>query len=590
MVFDPSSAFLRYVRLGDREILRGVFGAVRNRNWDTVAPDVRDVRVDEAHDRFMLTFEAICCDDDVDFVWRGEVTGAADGAVTYMFDGEARAAFSKNRIGLCALHPIRECAGRPCRVDHVDGSVTEGVFPHLVSPHQPFRSVRSITHAVDAGVRATVTFAGDVFEMEDQRNWTDASFKTYSTPLHLPFPVRLEAGARVRQAVRLQLEGTVPRAMAPAVASRGAHVRVKWLGSRSRPRIGFQMAGDPGDAAQASLAMLRPDHIRADLPLSSPGWRERLHAASRVALRAGAHVHAALFLSDAGERELAEVRAEVDAHGMPIGLWLVFHAAEKATGPRWIALAHRVLGDATPLAAGTNAYFAELNRNRPPAGSPILPCFSINPQVHAFDDRSIVETLEAQRSTVETARSFSVRPVVISPVTLRPRFNPNATDADAGRPPEADLRQRTAFGAAWTLGTLARLAASPDVHSLTFFEIAGPRGVMDEDGRLFPVGHVFAAIAGWERVTDAESDVPLRADVLALEDSSGRRRVLLAGLHDEPVQVTVEGIAGTATRAVIGDSSFGAPAQLRAVRGRVELELPATSVTILDLDRSAQAP
>ena len=35
--------------------------------------------------------------------------------------------------------------------------------------------------------------------MEDQRNWTDASFKTYSTPLELPFPVELSAGEQIRQ-------------------------------------------------------------------------------------------------------------------------------------------------------------------------------------------------------------------------------------------------------------------------------------------------------------------------------------------------------------------------------------------------------
>lgn len=29
-------------------------------------------------------------------------------------------------------------------------------------------------------------FEGDVFEMEDQRNWTDASYKTYCTPWGCP--------------------------------------------------------------------------------------------------------------------------------------------------------------------------------------------------------------------------------------------------------------------------------------------------------------------------------------------------------------------------------------------------------------------
>ena len=40
---------------------------------------------------------------------------------------------------------------------------------------------------------ANVAFDGDIFEMEDQRNWTDASYKIYSTPLRLPFPCRCAA-------------------------------------------------------------------------------------------------------------------------------------------------------------------------------------------------------------------------------------------------------------------------------------------------------------------------------------------------------------------------------------------------------------
>ncbi len=39
--------------------------------------------------------------------------------------------------------------------------------------------------------------------MEDQRNWTDASYKTYSTPLALPFPVEIRAGETVEQTVTL---------------------------------------------------------------------------------------------------------------------------------------------------------------------------------------------------------------------------------------------------------------------------------------------------------------------------------------------------------------------------------------------------
>ena len=48
---------------------------------------------------------------------------------------------------------------------------------------------------------------GDAFEMEDQRNWTDASYKTYVRPLALPWGYTLAKGSRHEQSVRLSFTG-----------------------------------------------------------------------------------------------------------------------------------------------------------------------------------------------------------------------------------------------------------------------------------------------------------------------------------------------------------------------------------------------
>ena len=54
-----------------------------------------------------------------------------------------------------------------------------------------------------------------------------------------------------------------------------------------------------------------------------------------------------------------------------------------------------------------------------------LVCYSINPQVHAFDNLSLIETLSAQPETVKSARQFSNNKfIAVSPITLKMRFNP----------------------------------------------------------------------------------------------------------------------------------------------------------------------
>ena len=59
--------------------------------------------------------------------------------------------------------------------------------------------MQSISHGTPSGGEVTISFTGDLFEMEDQRNWTDASYKTYSTPLRIPYPAPI-AQRRTRAA------------------------------------------------------------------------------------------------------------------------------------------------------------------------------------------------------------------------------------------------------------------------------------------------------------------------------------------------------------------------------------------------------
>ena len=91
------------------------------------------------------------------------LTGTPEGTISFEFDGTAESDFRRNRIGICVLHPILECAGKPCSIEKPDGTLEPGVFPEAISPHQPFRQIRAISHEPIPGVRAEVRFEGDVF-------------------------------------------------------------------------------------------------------------------------------------------------------------------------------------------------------------------------------------------------------------------------------------------------------------------------------------------------------------------------------------------------------------------------------------------
>lgn len=618
MLFEPETGFLRCVRLGGREILRGVYAAVRDRNWGTVAPRISNLQADRREDGFRLTFDVECKEGEIDFFWRGSLSGEPYGRVMFRMEGEARSTFLRARIGFCVLHPVRECAGHPCRVETADGAEERGAFPLYISPHQPFREMRAITHEVVPGLHSEVRFEGDIFEMEDQRNWTDASFKTYCTPLRIPYPIEVRAGDRITQSVTLTLKGTVPPV--PAQTPEEVTIELHPQEARPLPAIGLGMAshGEPlTDREIDRLRALHLSHLRVDLALSDPGFRAAMRQAAAEASDLEAGLEAALFLSDEAEAELAALLDELETHRPPVRRWLVFHQADKSTGERWLRLARAALRRYDPdagLGAGTNAYFTELNRERPPVAAADFICYSINPQVHAFDNRSLVENLEAQAFTVASAREFcGGRPIVISPVTLRPRFNPNATGPEAPpapgeMPAQVDPRQMSLFGAGWTLGSLKYLAES-GVQSVTYYETTGWRGVMEQaagpplterfpsvPGGVFPLYHVLADAGKFAggRVVRSVSSEPLAVECLALTD--GREsRLLVANLEGRPRRVRLGiGKAGDPVRLLRLDDTnaeqaIRSPEAFRVERPVLahprevsELELPPYGLARLD--------
>lgn len=551
MTFDRDGAFLRHVRFGDVEVVRGVFAAIRDQDWNTIPFTVHDFELDPAADSFTLQFLARCDEGSIRFDWKGTVTGTAEGVVRFKFDGEAVISFMKNRIGLCVLHPIQECAGRPCEVEHTDGSLVAGEFPRRISPHQPFKDLRAITHEVRRGVRARVSLHGEVFEMEDQRNWTDASFKTYSTPLDLPFPVEIQAGSTVAHEVTIELlRDRMATALRESVAPRGgtANIAVNFDTSRPPAQIGLGMATCEellSESGITRLSQLQPHHLRVDLKLDRQNWLHHAQAAIDISKRVGCALEVALFATSTADVAWQESLKLFRSQGAAIARWLVFHADSKATPQTLAQAAHESLSewdDSIPIVVGTEAYFAELNRHRPKVHPKSQVCYSINPQVHAFDNLSMSETLGAHRWTVDSARELFSCPVVVSPVTLRPRFNPNATSIDSnadGSKPETDARQITGFAAAWTVGALSQLTTHPGVASVTFYETHGPRGVMYESGNAYPVFHVFESVFESKHVCEAAVSHPLEIAAIGLMRSDGSRAVIIGNMSDQQQTVIV---------------------------------------------------
>ena len=239
------------------------------------------------------------------------------------------------------------------------------------------------------------------------------------------------------------------------------------------------------------------------------------------------------------------------------------------------------------IGGGTRAYFTELNRATLPLAEMEIATYAINPQVHAFDNASLTETLAAQAETVRSARAIvGERPIAVGPITLAPRFNPNATGAEAplpegALPPNVDYRQPSLFAAGWLAGSINALA-NAGADALTYFETTGWKGLIERSdhplrvlafyswpGMVFPVYHVLADVAEFRNgeVLPVSVSDPLRVQALALREGV-RLRLVLANMRDTEATVTVDGLKlrEITQRALNAETAFAAasdPSQFR---------------------------
>lgn len=515
------NGFLRYFRLNHQEILRMVYFTVRDQDWNTVPGVVQDEKISGNSDSFTIRYTYSVVQAPVHFQWKVAIDGSSDGTIQFKISGVALSSFLKNRIGFCILHPVSKLAGQLCSIGHPDGTVSLRNFPEFVSPYQPFVNIRSMEWMAGENTRARLAFEGDVFETEDQRNWTDASYKTYCTPLHLPFPVKQSAGTEINQSVTFALSGQLP---VNEVTS-GDIIFITATGEpKPFPQIGLGMQAEglfPDNNESSLLLRAGFSHLRADIFLSRSNWQKILANAFEQCYLLQMQLAPAIFCGADLERELPSLLDMLTANSNAIYSVLLFEEKSRRTTGHLLIPVIVKLREALPEAktgGGTDAYFAEFNRNTILHGISDFVSFSINPQVHASDNLSLIENMSAQADAVKTAQHLVPgKPVHVSPVTLKPRFNPDATSGTTSTIPLTDNRQSTAFAAAWTLGSLKYLSEA-GVASVTYYEATGPRGIL-AGSDVFPVGRLLTFIVGWkpQHVQPTHCNEPLKVSSLLLQ-------------------------------------------------------------------------
>ncbi len=393
--------------------------------------------------------------------------------------------------------------------------------------------LRAIEHEFAPGARVECRMEGDAFEMEDQRNWTDASYKTYVRPLALPWPYTLAKDMALEQSVSLKVAGSPP-----ARGHGEAPIRVA-LGDALGPAPALGLGLDPDDATAAlreaeRLRAVGAAHLICHFDPRRGHDRATLAAAIAVAraLNAAPWLEAVIAEVEGFEAEIAALGRIAAELGSPFPVVLVSPAPDlKCTLPGSVwppcppaTELYRAARRAFPRAqigGGMFSYFTELNRKRPPLAELDFVSFTTSALVHAGDDRSVTESLESLPHIARSVRAIvGDKPYAVGPSAIGMRDNPygERTAPNPGNIRQAmnrnDPRQRGLIGAAWTLAYFAHFArggarqiaigGAVGPFGLTYAPADYPQPWFEQNGGLYPVYHVVRGLAGLR-------DAPMRA-------------------------------------------------------------------------------
>jgi hypothetical protein len=263
-------------------------------------------------------------------------------------------------------------------------------------------------------------------------------------------------------------------------------------------------------------------------------WRDRLEKAFVEAAALITCLSIVIFFTDVDSQLQEIVNVIKKSYINLVEDILILDDGRKTTSAATMGKAFSLLKWIFPgikIGAGTDGYFTEWNR-QPLAGMPMdFVSYSLNPQVHANDTRTLIENLQAQQYIVAKANVINPGlPVHVSPITLKSRRIHKL---------KHDARQSSLFTAAWTLLSIKYLAGAA---SLSYFEATGKDGLMDNE-TPYPVYNYLKMLKAFKPVYIHESfsKKPLSIDALVVENKAGHKLHFIINFSEQPAEITLDG-------------------------------------------------
>lgn len=481
---------LRYIQWNGREAVRMIFPAMRDENWVTIPFSLSNETITENNSGFEIRAHASFSKDNIRYEADFFVKGTDAGELIYEMSGTAHTGFKSKRTGLCVHHPVPSCAGRPVDIIKPGNEIKRSFFPVLIDPERPFTDITGMQWTNKNNIHIDIRFEGDLFETEDQRNWGDDSYKTYSGPQYKTPMLHIKAGDTMLHRITVKMEN-----------------REVLSQKNTFPETGSYFTGITPNNVRELWHKAGLEHITAELKLNDPNyaqhWKNVVETARGLQTKIRAHVVFNDFSAKSVNNCVELITKEVTSI-------LVLSDRSAVADPATFSEVYTTLKKIRPdvqIGYGSNSWFANVNATLTQKITCDFIGFLLMPQVHQFDHRSILENLLSQTTILDTIRQFYTD----VPVHIYLRFSKGD-----------DPRLQSSFAAWWTLNAIANLAAAGVLTLYDLHEV-----MQSPDSSLFQLLkkiHDFRpGLIGFERTVHAENPMDtVRSSKVFLEKGAER--------------------------------------------------------------------
>ena len=495
--FLSDGIYIRSIRYFDIEITKLISFLVRDKNWNNYDPVILNEDIITNKNSINLKFELSYSDNIQKFLTTNTYI-ISNESIKVISEGKFITDFETNRIGYNLLLPLKDVVGQKLSIKDDNKNIIESTFPEIINPEQPFINISEINYLMKDSLNLKFLFKGIKFEMEDQRNWGDASFKIYSGSLLNPFPYIIKKDTSFYQEIEIIFNEVKP--MGKTNKINPDLIVINNTDNKKGPKVGIKI-DNLNFLNNKVTKELDFDYILSEFDLTNSNIKDFniKNLTKETNLFSIFLIDHKISIEETIDK-IREILSNIDCNLSYILISpKVYLNSYQPSGP-WPEVP--LLSDynkrlikyfpKSKIVSGMVTNFTELNRKKP-IGDYDMMSFSFTPIVHDASDHGIMETPETIDYIMKSVKNINAEcDIHIGPICLGMHHNPYGESLAKNlkrirtEMTNQDLRHDSLFSLVWSVGMYQQLSKY-NINMLTFNSLEGYHGIYSKNLKERPL-------------------------------------------------------------------------------------------------------